>query len=527
MIRRGRLATGLVLLVALWSCSHPGGPATQVLRRGIAGEPTTLDPAAAADSFSQDLLRDLYEGLTAESPAGEVIPGVASSWTVDAAGTQYTFQLRSDARWSNGAPVRAADFVAAWRRVVDPKQGSPVADDLRLIAGASAIIAGTAPAATLGVYAPSDGVLIVKLEQPAPYLPQLLTHAAAYPIYSEAGARSHDANTWVSNGPYVLAGWSHGTALDLAQNAHYWDRKNVHIPRVQYQVVSDENSQFARYRAGQLDLTDTVPTNAIPGLRREHSTELITAPYLATVYYGLNLSAPPFAASIKLRQAVAMAIDRKRLVDALAFGQAGAYGFVPAGTWNYTPQSWKWKELPDAERISEAKRLYAEAGYSNRSPLRLRVLFNSNPVIKNTALIIAAMWKETLGIDVELMDEEYRVFLQSRHDKSRWDVARLAWVADYNDAGNFLDIFRERSINNDVAYANHSLDALLDEAASTSNTQRRREILESAERALLDDYPVVPLYFFVSKRLVKPYLEGVQSNPLNRVESKALRFADR
>jgi oligopeptide transport system substrate-binding protein len=496
------------------------------LHRGLAGEPTTLDPAAAADGFSQDVLRDLYEGLTTESPTGEVIPGVAASWTMDASGTQYTFELRPDARWSNGMPVRAPDFVAAWRRVVDPKQGSPVADDLRLIAGAASIIDGTAPATSLGVYAPSDNILIVKLEQPAAYLPQLLTHAAAYPIYSDASARSHDTKTWISNGPYVLAAWSQGTAVDLARNPHYWDRKHVHIPAVQYQVITDENSQFARYRAGQLDLTDTVPANAIPSLRSEHSTELVIAPFLATAYYGLNLSTAPFAANLKLRQAVAMAIDRKRLVDALAFGQSGAYGFVPLGTWNYAPQSWKWKDAADSERISAAKRLYAEAGYSAESPLHLRLLFNTNPVIKNTALIVASMWKETLGIDVELAEEEYRVFLQSRHDKTRWEVARLAWTADYNDASNFLDIFREHSTNNDVGYANASFDALLNEAARTTDPERRRGMLEAAEQMMLADYPVVPLYFFVSKRLVKPYLKGVQSNPLNRVASKALEFVD-
>jgi oligopeptide transport system substrate-binding protein len=519
MIRKTSLGLGLALLVGLSSCSHPGKPAgtADLLRRGLSGEPSTLDPAATTDSFSTDVMQDLYEGLTTTSPSGEVIPGVASSWTVDPSGLQYTFQLRPDARWSNGKPVRAQDFVAAWRRIVDPKQGSPVADDLRLIVGATAIIGGTAPATALGVAAPSDDVLVVRLEQPAPYLPQLLTHAAAYPVYSDASARSHDPKTWISNGPYVLAGWPPGTAVELAQNAYYWDRKNVHIPRIEYQVVAEENAQFARYRAGQLDMTDTVPANAVPALR-------VIAPYLGTIYYGLNLSTGPFASNLKLRQAIAMAIDRKRVVAALAFGQPGAYGFVAPGTWNYTSQSWLWKDLGDAERIAEAKRLYAEAGYSSHAPLHLRVLFNANPVIRNTAVIIASMWKETLGIEVALSDEEYRVFLQSRHDKSRWDVARLAWSADYDDASNFLDIFRENSANNDVGYANHSFDALLDEAAHTGDTRRRRSLLQASEQMLLADYPVVPLYFFVSKRLVKPYVQGVELNPLNRVGSKTLTF---
>jgi oligopeptide transport system substrate-binding protein len=527
MIRRMSWGVGLALLTGfLSSCSHPNKSSASgdLLRRGLSGEPSTLDPAAVADNFSTEVIQDLYEGLTTASSTGEVIPGVASSWTIDPGGLQYTFQLRLNARWSNGKPVRAQDFVAAWRRVVDPKQGSPVADDLRPILNAASIIAGTSSPTALGVDAPSDNVLVVKLEQPAPYLPQLLTHVAAYPIYSDASARSHDPKTWISNGPYVLSGWSPGTAVQLAQNRYYWDQKNVHISRVEYEVVSDENSQFARYRAGQLDMTDSVPANAVPDLRRDHSAELVTAPFLATAYYGLNLSTRPFISNIKLRQAVAMAIDRKRVVAALAFGQPGAYGFVPPGTWNYTSQSWQWKDLSDAERIAEAKRLYAEAGYSSKTPLHLRVLFNANPVIRDTAVIIASMWKETLGIETTLSDEEYRVFLQSRHDKSRWDVARLAWTADYNDASNFLDIFRENSANNDVGYTNHSFDALLDGAAHTADAPRRRRLLEEGEQKLLADYPVVPLYFFVSKRLVKPYLQGVQPNPLNRVASKTIEF---
>jgi oligopeptide transport system substrate-binding protein len=269
-------------------------------------------------------------------------------------------------------------------------------------------------------------------------------------------------------------------------------------------------------------MTDTVPANAVSALRNSHSNELVIAPFLATAYYGLNLATPPLASNLKLRQAIAMAIDRKRLVTALGFDQAAAYGFVPPGTSNYRPQSWQWKDMGDAERIAEARRLYAEAGYSSQSPLHLRLLFNANPVIRNTAIIIAGMWKDVLGIDTELTAEEYRVFLVSRHDKSRWEVARLGFGADYNDASNFLDIFREHSTNNDFAYANTSFDALLDEASNTLDLQRRRTLLEAGEQMILADYPVVPLYFLVSKRLVKPYVSGVRSNPLNHIHSKAL-----
>jgi oligopeptide transport system substrate-binding protein len=522
--RKAGLLIGLSLLIGLVSCNKSNKSADSdvvALRRGLGGEPSSLNPLTAADNFSFEVLRDLYEGLTTYGPNGEVTPGVAASWSISEAGTEYTFQLRKDARWSNGKPVRAQDFVNAWQRVVDPSEASPVADDLRPISGAASIIAGQSPPMSLGVFASSETTLVVKLQEPAPYLPELLTHSAAYPMYSRSERGHATSKNWVSNGPYVLSEWAPGTKIELAKNPTYWDRVNVRIKQVEYQIA-DENSQYSRYRAGQLDMTDTVPASAVAMFREKQANELVTAPFLATSYYGLNLSTRPFAGNIYLRQALAMAIDRKRLVKSLTFGQVGAYGFVPPGTWNYSPQSWTWRDLSDSDRIAEARRLYSKAGYSTESPLRLRLLFNSNPVIKNTAIIIAEMWRETLHIDTSLTEEEYRVFLQSRHDKSKWDVARLGWTADYDDASNFLDIFRRYSSNNDEGYSNPSFDTLLDEAARTSDTDKRRMILEKSEEKMLSDYPVIPLYFFVSKRLVKPYIHGVHLNPLNRIGSKSL-----
>jgi oligopeptide transport system substrate-binding protein len=217
-----------------------------------------------------------------------------------------------------------------------------------------------------------------------------------------------------------------------------------------------------------------------------------------------------------------MAIDRRRLVASLALGQTPAFGFVPPGTWNYEPQQWNWESLNDADRIVQARRLYAEAGFSGSTPLRLRLLLNSSPSIKQTAILVAAMWKEVLGVDTILTDEEFRVFLESRHDKHKWEVVRLAYTADYNDASSFLDIFRTNSSNNDTGYSNPLFDKFLDEAASTADSNIRRNLLANAERSMLDDYPVIPLYYLVSKRLVKPYVLGVKPNALDRVGSKEL-----
>ena len=526
-----KVAIGLLALFAVQGCDSNTGPSAAtkgnsnhpVLRRGIRGEPASLDPGEATDTFSFEVIRDLYEGLAIETPEGDVVPGVASSWTVNASGTQYTFRLRPDAKWSNGTQVRAKDFVEAWRRVVDPKRASPVADTLRPVAGAAAIILGRLPPSSLGVTAVRDDLLVVDLDRPAPYFPQILTHSATFPVYSEESAKSHNPQNWVSNGPYVLSNWTPGSILSLRQNPWYWDRTNVRIPDVEYTPISDENAEYRQYRAGQLDVTQSVPNSALDSVRAERPNELFVAPFLATAYYALNLRSPYFAANLNLRKSLALAIDRKVLESTiLPFGQRPAYGFVPPGTWNYDPQYWEWRNLPDAERIEEARRLYALAGFSSGRPLRLRVLFNSNNSIKQVAIAIASMWKQTLGVDSELIDEEYRVFLNSRRDTSRWEVARLGWTADYNDAGNFLDTLRSASPNNDARYARQEFNQLLDRAASTVDQSDRRNLLQDAEKMMLSDYPILPIYFFSSKRLIKPYVTGAKVNPLNRLYSKHL-----
>ncbi len=222
-----------------------------------------------------------------------------------------------------------------------------------------------------------------------------------------------------------------------------------------------------------------------------------------------------------------MAIDRKALESTiLPFGQQPTYGLFPPGTWNYEPQSWEWRSLSDTERTDQARRHDALAGFSTKKPLRIRLLINSNNSITQVAIAIASMWKQTLGVDTELVDEEYRVFLQSRRDTSKWEVARLGWTADYNDASNFLDTLRTGSPNNDARYERREFDELLDRAASSADPENRRRILQEAEKKLLSDYPILPIYFLSTKRLIKSYVKGAKANPLSRLYSKHLVIED-
>jgi oligopeptide transport system substrate-binding protein len=495
----------------------------KTLHRGLGGEPGSLNPAMAADSFAGEVLDDLYEGLTSESPDGAIVPGVASTWTVDDTGRVYTFELRHDAAWSDGTPIKAIDFVTAWRRVVDPKTGAPGADDLRLVTGANAILAKQAPVTELGVAAPADDRLVVTLTNPAPYFPELLTRAATFPVHPGAPPTSRGGAGWVSNGPYVLMSWIPGGTLTLRKNPHYWGRNAVAVEKVEYVPVPDETTEFRRYRAGQLDVTENVPQNALATLRSTQPQELRISPLLGTAYYAFNLHQGPLQDNRPLRQALTMAIDRRgKLAALMPFVRPTAYGFLPPETRNYAPQNWAWMNLTDSDREAEARRLYAIAGYSPKHPLHLKLLYNSSGGNKQLAVGIASMWKQILGVDTVVEEEEYRVLLESRKNPTRWDIVRLGWVADYNDAGNFLNTLRSTSPNNDAGYHNARYDALLDEASRAADPDARRHLLEQAEALMLDDYPILPLYFFSAKRLFKPYVHGAASNPLNRLYSRHL-----
>lgn len=486
-----------------------------------------MDTALAIDTFSFEVLRDSYEGLATEATDGSIAPGVASSWQVSDGGKKYEFKIRHNAKWSDGNQVVAGDFVRAWRRVVDPKIGSPVADILRPIEFAAEIIAGTLPPQQLAVTAPTDDELIVQLHQPAPYFPQILTHSATFPFKAPT-TRNGTAVNLVSNGPYVISKWIPGGRLEAHRNPFYWDSSHLHFDSIVYEPQSNEDTEFNLYRAGQLDLTANVPISALPIIRQRYADDLVVEPYLGVYYYLFNLRSGPLKSSTALRKALTLAIDRTLLRQTLLpLGQEPAYNLIPPGTSNYDLQSWNWKSESRDWALREARQLYSSSGYSKGTPLRLRLLINSSPSLKRMAIAVAAMWSEVLGVQCNIVEEEYRVFLDSRRSSEKWDVLRLGWTADFNDASNLLDLFRTNSPNNDSGYSNEAFDHLLDSAANCTDPTQRKEILEQAERVLLADYPIAPIYFYSSKRLIRPILQGIDHNPLNRIYSKHIYIDQR
>lgn len=507
----------------------PQGTQTQVLRRGLSGQPGSLDPQRAEDAFSYDVLRDLYEGLTASGPSGEVVPGVAESWRVEDDGKRYTFLLRRNAAWSNGDPVTAGDFVAAFRRALTPATASGAADLLRVIVNAPAILAGELPSEQLGIRALDEHTLEISLSQPLPYFPDILTNTVASPVHSSALAADADFSKpggVVTNGPYVLRELMPGANLRLVRNPHYWQAEDRTFDEIRYEFVPDENAEFTRFRAGELDVTYTVPEQRFEELARDPKSGLQHRATLATFYFTFNTDRGPLKNRPALREALSLAVDRQAITDSVTkAGQVPAFSLVPDGVWNYAPAHYAWSSVSREDRLARARELYAAAGYSPKKPLKLRLLYNENELVQRVTVAIAAMWKEALGVEVELIQMEFRAYLAARADPAQWDVVRVGWTADYNDASTFLDTMTRDSPQNFGRWYDQGYAGLLSAAAAETDAAKRRMLLQQAESLMLGQYPLMPVYFYVTRRLVQPSIEAPAINPMNRTYSRYFRTA--
>ncbi len=503
--------------------------AARMLRRGLPGEPRTLDPQLADDEFSFPVLRDLYEGLTAEDRNGQIVPGAAESWTVNSTGTIYTFLIRPDAKWSNGDRTIAMEFVEGLRRAVDPKTASGSSAVLSVIKGASDIIAGRRRVADLGVTAIGDSYVRIELEHPAPFVLHVLSQPIAAPSHRDANpvrVLEGTDKTKVSNGAYTLVSRITGSFIELSRNQNYWDASRVLIERVRYVNAESEATEIREYVAGQLDMTFTIPAPDLDRISQKYRAEIQTAPILGTLYLALDVSEPPLRDDHDLRQALSMAVDRQSIADHVTLGVAPAYSFVAKGISGYIPPAYEWSTWPRERQLAYARDLFTHAGFSEKKPLHLKLYFNSGESIQRIMIAVAGSWKQNLGVVTDLVSDEFRVFLAGRKDRSRWDVARLGWSADYDDPASFLEVFSRDNSQNDPGYASSEFNTLIDAARIEPNADKRILLLQRAEDVLLNDYPIIPVYFYSARRLVKPYLGGAEITPLNHTYSKHLYWKD-
>lgn len=494
--------------------------ADQTLRINLSAEPPTFDPAQAQDSQANTVLKMMYEGLTRMDEAGEAQPAAAESWDID--GTKYTFHLRKDAKWSNGDPVTANDFVFAWERVLSPQTtpAPPYAYQLYYLKNAQEYNEGKiTDFSQVGVKAVDDNTLEVELTGPTPYFLGLTSFYTFYPVHQSVKNDDKwavDASKMIVNGAFTLTNWTKGQAIDVTKNENYWDKGNIRLNKITMSLVNSGATELTSYKNGELDRAGhpngEIPTDQIPIVQKELKDEFHVKGIASTYYYEFNVTAKPFD-NAKIRKAFAMSIDRQAIVDKVTLGgQLPAFGFVPPGIKGVNDE-YRTENKDDyfTENVEEAKKLLEEGmkeeGYTKLPEITL--IYNSSEAHKKIALAAADMWKKNLGVDVKTENQEWAVFLENRRSLN-YQIARAAWSADYNDPMTFIDMWTSNSGNNDSGFKNEEYDKLVNEAKSLEDNAKRNENFKKAEEILIKENQVLmPVYYYTNVSVEKPWLKGI------------------
>jgi oligopeptide transport system substrate-binding protein len=471
--------------------------ALTVLNRGNGAEIKSLDPHFIDGLNESNVEGDILVGLLTMDPNAHPIPGAATDWTTTPDGKTWTFHLR-DHLWSDGRPVTAHDFVFAWQRLLDPRTGASYAYNLWVIKNAHAISTAKLPPAALGVAAPDDRTLVVTLEHPAAYLPQLLTHETAYPLPRHVvlarGAAWSKPGNFVGNGPYIPREWIANDHLTLVKNPRFYDAQHVRIDVVNYYPTPDSNAALRQFRAGELDTQTPIPLTQITWIRKNLPWAVHTRPVLALSYISINLHHPPLN-DIRIRRALNLAFNREIVTQkVLRLGEPPAYGIVPPGVANYPgEQSYDFRALTFDQRLKKAQWLMSQAGYGPDNPLRLNLETFDEPNNKRVAAVLQAMLRAIwVYIDIDAIDSG----VHGRNMvEGNFDLGVASWFADFDDASTFLDLLRADGGNNYGRYRNPTYDAMLNAAQQEPDARTRGQMLAAAERLALKDYPWIPLRF--------------------------------
>jgi oligopeptide transport system substrate-binding protein len=516
------LLASTMLVPAAFAANVPAGTKLaedQTFTYRVLDEHSSVDPQVVEDVSGSEIVRDLFEGLYNQDADGNLVPGVALSHTTNATKDVYTFKLRPEAKWSNGEPVVAGDFVYAWQRLVDPELASPYSwfGELMSIENASAILAGEKDKSELGIKALDDHTLEVRLTASLPYFPLMTTHASTFPVnkavVEKYGAEWTKPENIVSNGAYVLTEHVPSERSVRERNPMYWDNEHTVIDKVVALVINDENVALTRYFAGELDKTE-VPAGQYPKLKAEYPDEAVSFPRLCNYYYTFNLSdsGPEAFKDVRVRQALSLALDRDIIVEkVLAGGQRPAYTFTPAATAGFTVPDVPIASMSQAERDAKAKELLAEAGYDASNPLKFELLYNTSEGHKKIAIAASQMWKQKLGVEATLANQEWKTFLDTRGNQN-FDLARGAWCGDYNEASTFLDLLTTPSGYNDGKYSNARVDELMTKAKTSDNPQ---PLYTEVEQIVANDVPIVPVYHYAGVLMLDTDLGGW---PIQNVE---------
>ena len=523
-----------ITLIFLIGCSEnitpvDSGLEQQIYHHGNGSEPQGIDPHIVTGVPEHHILISLCEGLTIPNPnptgSDGYIPGTAESWTISDDGKEYIFKLNKNAKWSNGDPVTADDFVWSWKRILTASLGSQYPDMLYYLVGAYEYHNGEIDNFDeVGVKALDSHTLKVNLKNPTPFFIGLLSHYSTWPVHKETVLKHGDIDdrngewtrpgNFVCNGPFQLKTWELNNKIVVEKNPYYYDASMVRLNEIHYYPVSNVMTEDRMFRAGQLHLTSSMPTQKCPIYIEEKNPNLKIDPYMGTYFYRINTENETLS-DVRVRKALAYSIDRQLLVDKVTqCGQIPAYSFTPPGSNGYQPST----EIPYDPVL--AKQLLAEAGYSSDNPFpKLEILFNTNEGHRKVALAIQQMWQNELGIEVELVNQDWKVYL-SREMVGDFQISRAGWIGDYEDPNTFLDLMRPNRGNNKTGWENMDFDALVEEANTINDQDKRYELLNEAEKILIDNMPIIPLYTYVRVYQLSPDVKGFNPHILDHHHPK-------
>ena len=507
------------------------GNATGYLHYGNGAEPQGIDPHLVTGVPESHIVRALFEGLAVKNPITlEPEPGVAERWEISPDGTVYTFFINPQAKWSNGEPVTASDYVWSWERALHPETGSLYAYMLFPVVNAEKFASGEIDDfAEVGIKSLDAQTLRISLNAPTPYFLQLMDHYSTFAVHPETvlkfGGMSDRFTLWtrpeniVSNGAFTLKEWSLNRQIKVEKNPHYWDKSNVALEGVYFYPTENVVSEERMFRSEQLHVTQGIPLGKIPNYRAVQNSPYVQAPYLGTYYYLINTKKPPVD-DVRVRRALSYAIDRDTLTRTVLRDTAiPAYSITPPDTLGYNPPK-LFSFDPE-----QARALLAEAGYPDGQGWPgLEITYNTNEDHRKIAVAVQQMWKDELGIDVSITNQEWKVYLNTV-SQGEFQVARRGWIGDYVDANNFLDLFLANGGNNNTGYANAEFDdIILNQAPKAASREERYQLFFQAETMMMQEMPIIPFYTYTSKRLIHPSVNGIYPNLMDSLNLKYVRL---
>jgi oligopeptide transport system substrate-binding protein len=528
-------ALGILCVSGVVGCSktandndHP----KDELRIDVMSEIPTLDPTMGEDVVSTRVGYDLFATLVSFDQENNPIPGLAEKWEISPDGKTYTFHLRKNLKFSDGSPLTATDVVYSLDRLEDPKTASPYSWLLSNVQNANLVTSGKASPDKLAVSAPDADTVVIKLNDPDMAFLQALSlpdvAVVDRKVIDKYGQAWIDPSHIVTSGAYVLKEHVVNGYMLAVKNPYYYDAANVSIPKVKYLPLQDKNATIPTYEAGGVDITfENVPVDQYQDLEKKYPKQLHTVSQEALYYYDFNMKDPKFA-NVKLRQALTMAVDREVLTrDVLKQKQVPLYSYATPTIEHgaYAKVVYPWSSWPRAKQIAEAKKLYKEAGYSQANPLSITISYNTDDLHKKVALALAAMWKSTLGVNVQQQNQDWKTFIQTRHN-GNFEMARDGWVADFDSVTAYTPIYACSSDENNSHYCNPAYDNLVNQAGKSLDPATRTKLYQQALNIAMNDYPDIPLFQYTYTRLVKPYVKGYNpdNNHLDHVQSQWMKF---